>query len=414
MSYFSFSLSLKFRQALSLLLFLLVVGQANAQEQEQEQENGLEVYGFIKIDIGYNFDQLDPNWFETMRVTKLPKYENQFGPNGNIFFSVRETQVGINTRVQTPLGQLKSKFEFDLFGSGPDEGQTTFHFRKAYAELGRLLIGQTESTFTDTDVSPKILDYGAPSSRPWLRNIQLRYTNDSEQQRWAIALEQPDVTSDEGVYADRIELQNVKPEFKVPDLTAEYRKMIQNGYVELAGVLKWIRWENTGNASIDLSGEEVGWGFNISSIKQLNRQTLFKGQFVVGKGIQNHLTDAAANIGIENNFDNPSTPILGVALPVVGGFAFLEHKWTPTWSSTLGYSRVRIYNSDAQAAHAFKNSHYAILNLLYQPFSALLAGTELQWGKRNNFSDGFDSSAVKIHFSLKYSFSHTVSKNGNK
>jgi hypothetical protein len=383
----------------------------HAKAQKQEQENGLEVHGFIKITIGYNFDQIDPNWFDAMRVTKLPQYENQFGPDGKIFFSVRETRVGLNSWTQTPLGQLKSKFEFDLYGSGPNEGQTAFHFRKAYVEIGKFLVGQTESTFTDTDVDPNILDYGAPSSRPWLRNIQVRYTNDSEQDRWAIALEQPGVTSDEGIYADRIELQNVRAEFKVPDLTAEYRKMTRSGYIELAGVLKWIRWENTGNGPIDLSGDEIGWGFNISSIQQLNRQTLFKGQLVYGKGIQNHLTDAASDIGIENNFSDPTTPLLGVALPVVGGFAFLEHKWTGTWSSTMGYSRVRIYNTDAQAANAFKNGHYAILNLLYQPFAQFLAGAELQWGRRNNFRDGFDSSAVKVQFSLKYSFSHSVFEN---
>ena len=79
-----------------------------------------------------------------------------------------------------------------------------------------------------------------------------------------------------------------------------------------------------------------------------------------------------------------------------------------------GLFGVRIDNSEAQAANAFKNGHYAILNLLYQPFSPFLAGAELQWGKRHNFRDGFSSSDVRLQFSVKYSFSHLVYKNAAK
>ncbi|WP_242917161.1 hypothetical protein [Pontibacter liquoris] len=52
-------------------------------------------------------------------------------------------------------------------------------------------------------------------------------------------------------------------------------------------------------------------------------------------------------IGIENNFADSTTTVLGVALPALGGRAFLEHKWTNAWSSPMGYSGVRIYNSGA-------------------------------------------------------------------
>ncbi|GGK89103.1 DcaP family trimeric outer membrane transporter [Rufibacter glacialis] len=379
---------------------------SHAEAQEQKQEKGLEVYGFIMIDIGYNFHQLDPVWFDAMVVTKLPQYKNQFAPDGNMFFSVRQSKLGFNSLTQTPLGKLRGKFEFDLYGSGPEVGQTTFHLTNVYVELGRFMLGQAESTFTDPDIALNILDAGEPSSRPFLRTIQVRYTHIREQGRWAIGLEQPGATSDQGIYANRIELQNVRAEFKAPDLTAEYRRKIKNGYIELAGVLRWIRWENTVYSPIDLSGDEIGWGFNISSTQRLGSKTFFKGLLVYGNGIQSYLNDASFDIGIENNLDNPSTPIVGVALPVVGGFAFLEQKWNKTWSSTMGYSRVRIYNSDAQAAHAFKRGHYALFNVLYQPFFQFLAGAELQWGQRNNFSDGFSSSAVKVQLSLRYSFSH--------
>ena len=36
-----------------------------------------------------------------------------------------------------------------------------------------------------------------------------------------------------------------------------------------------------------------------------------------------------------------------------------------------------------------------------------MTGVELQWGDRENFSDGFSSSVVRIQFSAKYNFSRT-------
>ncbi|QMU28191.1 DcaP family trimeric outer membrane transporter [Adhaeribacter radiodurans] len=410
MSHFNYSLSINFRQVLFLLLFLLIINSAKAQEQEKS----LEVYGYIKADVGYNFKQIDPNWFDVLRVTKLPQYKDQFAPDGKIYFSVRQTRLGLNSLSQTPLGKLKANFEFDLFGVGPDVGQTTFRFRKAYVELGRFTVGQTESLFTDVDVTPNTLDFGAPPSRAFLRPIQVRYMQVGEQDRWGIALEQPGAVTESGIYAERIELQNVRPEFKLPDLAMDYRRITGKGYIELAGALKWIRWEDTGNAPIDLSGNEIGWGFNISSNQQLDSKTLFRGQLVYGKGIENHLTDAGADVGIKNNLSDPTTPVLGMALPVMGGLAFLERNWNSKWSSTLGYSQVRISNSDAQAPNAFKKGHYATFNLLYQPFSQAMMGAELQWGKRNNFSDGFSSSVVRVQFSIKYSFSHLVFENTNQ
>ena len=31
-----------------------------------------EIYGFAMLDMGHDFKQIHPDWFDTMRVTKLP------------------------------------------------------------------------------------------------------------------------------------------------------------------------------------------------------------------------------------------------------------------------------------------------------------------------------------------------------
>ena len=59
------------------------------------------MYGFAMLDAGYNFGQIDPNWFDVMRPTKLPAFNNEFGPSGNVFFSVRQTRWGVKTTFPT-------------------------------------------------------------------------------------------------------------------------------------------------------------------------------------------------------------------------------------------------------------------------------------------------------------------------
>jgi hypothetical protein len=210
------------------------------------------------------------------------------------------------------------------------------------------------------------------------------------------------------VYADRIELTNVNPRFKLPDFSAEYRYGRKWGYVELAGILRKIEWEDQNNIpNIDLSGDDLGWGLNLSTNLKLGKKDVFRGQVLYGEGIENYMNDATTDVGIKNNFGNPAKPILGVALPVTGIVAFLDHNWNEKFSTSIGYSSVAIDNADGSANNAFKKGQYAIANLLYTPVPGVMAGVEFQYGDRENFKDGFSTSITKLQFSFKYNFSHT-------
>jgi hypothetical protein len=101
------------------------------------------------LDIGHDFKQIDPDWSDTLRVTKLPSFENQFGRDNSTFAGVRQSRLGVRSSTPTTLGELKTTFEFELFGTGVDAGQTTFRLRHAYGELGKFGAGQTWSPFMD-------------------------------------------------------------------------------------------------------------------------------------------------------------------------------------------------------------------------------------------------------------------------
>ena len=94
------------------------------------------IYGFAMLDMGYQGGQNDPDWFDVLRPTKLPAFENEFGEDGHWFAGVRQSRLGVKANMPTAAGEIKTTFEFELFGTGVDAGQTTFRLRHAYGELG--------------------------------------------------------------------------------------------------------------------------------------------------------------------------------------------------------------------------------------------------------------------------------------
>jgi len=260
----------------------------------------------------------------------------------------------------------------------------------------------------DIDVFPNSLEYWGPTGMVFFRNVQVRWMPIKGDTRLTLAIERPGASADQGVYADRIELENIKGRFPLPDFSGEYRIGRPWGYVEIAGILRYIAWDDVLDDEFDLSGDATGWGVNLSSNLKAGPRTTIRLQVMYGEGVENYMNDAPVDIGIVNNFSNPRTPILGKALPIVGVVAFLDHNWNDRWSSAIGYSRTDIDNTEAQLPEAYKTGQYALGNLLFTPVPNMMVGGELQWGRRENFSDGFRYDGFKIQFSFKYNFSHKL------
>jgi hypothetical protein len=371
----------------------------------------LDFSGFAMLDMGYQTNQNHPDWFDTLRPTKLPSFENEFGADGNFYAGVRQSRFGVRSFTPTDVGELRTIFEFELFGTGVDAGQTTFRLRHAWGELGKIGAGQTWSPFMDPDVFPNSVEYWGPNGMVFFRNVQLRFTpwQTDSGSRFVVALERPGASADQGNYAGRIELQGVEANFPMPDISAHYRQAGDWGHFQIAGIVRQIEWVDVvpGPGPIDLSGDEMGYGINLSSNIKLGDHVL-KLQVAYGEGIQNYMNDAPADIGIRNNFANPVQPILGEALPMIGVVAFMDMNWSEKWTSTFGFSFLDIDNSDGQAPSAFKKGQYALANLLYHPTPKVYFGPEIQWGDRENNSDGFSSDDLRIQFSARYDFSGSI------
>ena len=131
--------------------------------------------------------------------------------------------MGLKIIFKRALGELKTHFEFEMFGTGVDAGQTTMRLRHAYAELGKWGVGQYWSPFMDIDVFPNTVEYWGPTGMAFFRNVQIRYMPIQGDSRLTFALERPGASADQGIYSDRLNWKSVKPKFRIPDFSAEYR-----------------------------------------------------------------------------------------------------------------------------------------------------------------------------------------------
>jgi hypothetical protein len=239
----------------------------------------------------------------------------------------------------------------------------------------------------------------------FFRNVQFRWMPVRGDHNLTLALERPGASGDQGIYADRIELQNIKARFPLPDFSGSYKYSQKWGYVRAAGMLRRIKWDDVLADQFELSGDATGWGLNLSSNINFGKKDVLRMQYVFGEGIQNYMNDSPVDVGIVNNFGDPLRPIEGKAIPIQGFVGFVDVNWNSEFSSTFGYSWQENDNLEAQAPNAFRTGHYLLGNILHYPAPNVMVGGELQWGRRENFSDGFTADGLKLQVSFKYNFS---------
>ena len=388
---------------------------ANSKKQPNDTSTTIEIYGFAMGDNIYDFGTNNPDWFDVVRPSKLPSFSGEFGRQHRTWLSARQTRFGVKAAVPTYGKDFKVVFEFDLFGVGPDAGQTTIRPRHMYGQWGKFGAGQTNSVFMDIDVFPNSIEYWGPNGMLFFRNVQAWWQpiNRADGTRATLAIERPGASGDGGIYADRIEVQNIKPRFPAPDISAEYRQGEKWGYVELAGIVRWFKWDDVLPDQFDLNGGTTGWGLSLSSNVNPTKRDVIRAQLVYGAGVENYFNDAPIDVGLKSNPGNIITPVGGEALKDFGMTLFLDHRWNTNFTSAIGYSRVDIDNSDLQAPNAFKNGQYALANVLWYPVPNILMGGEFLWGRRANKSNGYTFNDYRLQFSFKYSYSQKFGVNGH-
>jgi hypothetical protein len=363
------------------------------------------VYGFAQGDYIYDSQRMDPNWVDAFRPSKIATPEGEFGSPGQSSVSVKQSRFGVSgTRpTDTDWGPINFKFEFDLFGVGVDEGQTTIRFRHVYAEWGPLLAGQTNTLFMDVDIFPNVIDYWGPAGMVFLRNPQLRYTPYKTDNSWfSFAIERPGNDVDPGQIreVDPSLGANIESDEKFPDLSMQYQYHDDDwGHVQLAGILRRVGFDTLNAAGNFPKGAEVGWGIDATAVLKVFEKDKILLGVVHGDGIANYMNDGGTDLAAAGTLASPHAE----AVPLTGISAYYDHYWIDQLSTSLGYSFTQVDNASLQEATAFHKGQYASINLLWTPTDKILIGGEVLWGQRTD-NDGVTGRDVRFQFSVKYSW----------
>jgi len=376
-------------------LLLGITLSASAQEVE------LDFYGHIMLDAIYDFDRVNPDWNDTLRPSQIPVNcpgDAGCGSDGELIFGVRQTRYGVNASVPTDIGVIKTKLEFELFGVGTDAGKITPRLRHAWAEINQFGFGQTNSVFMDGDVFPNSIDYWGPSGMMFFRNIQARWTPVStESQRIAIALESPSAGIDSGKVSEVAPALDVRSKEELPDLTAHWRIQREWGHFQAAGILRQVAFEATDDVTGEaFSGEEFGYGVNLSGTLNTVGRDRLRWQVAVGEGIGNYLNDGGIDLA-------PDEQLRATTVPVIGWLLFYDRWWNDRWSSSIGWSGVDMDNTRGQDDDAFDTLDYGLVNLLHYPADNITVGAELIHGALS-LNDSADGTDTRVQFSFKFNF----------
>jgi hypothetical protein len=318
-------------------------------------------------------------------------------------FSARQSKFGVKGFLPTPDGEIKTQFEFDLYGQGANAGETMFHLQQAWGSWGQLLAGHTDSLFMDADVFPNIIDYWGPSGMIFLHDPQVRWTPyDMNGLVFAVALEVPGFSGDLGRVAQVFPdfTAGVRTKTQYPDLTAHLRYDAMWGHVQLAGVARAIVFDNTLGIDGNPTGTVFGWGFNLSGAWNTGiGDDALRGQIAYGNGIAAYSNDCCLDI-----VPNSILPLTGRALPLLDWLLYYDHYWwDPKWSSSIGFSQNIQPNAPLQLGIDQHIGSYGSVNLLYKPIQNVTVGGEFMVGERIN-KDGSKANDQRVQFSAQYKY----------
>jgi hypothetical protein len=394
---------------LSAAVAAVLLASASAKAGD-DTGRSFEIYGFAQADYIQDIGgRLDPNWDDAFRPSKIC-FDGACGEDGQASISVKQSRFGVKGTMPTgsSTAPLSFKFEFDLFGTGVDAGQTTMRLRHFYGEWGQILAGQTNSLFMDIDVFPNTIDYWGPSGMVFYRNVQIRWTPyTTDHSHFAIAIERPgnDIDSGNIRTIEGLEGVDVRNDEELPDLTAQFRYGGDWGHVQFGGILRKVGYElRVDETDPWTEGSETGWGINVGTVFNVLEKDAIRLQVVYGEGIASYMNDGGMDLAPSADWSSGVLSDLDAeAVPLTGVLAYYDHWWNDQWSSSIGYSFTEVDNTNFQDPGAFEQIDYASGNLLYYPADNVMLGGELMWGERTN-NDGASEDDVRFQFTVKYNF----------
>jgi len=344
----------------------------------------LGIGGYVKVDFIQDFSGIgDAYEFKTNSIPVDGSAAAE--QSGRTTIHARESRLNVDLRSNgTETHHFRAFVEGDFYGDG-----NAFRLRHAYGEFGPVLGGQTWSTFQDISARALTVDFEGPDGEVFVRQAMIRFTHKIDA-NWTVA----------------VAAENPSPQFSVPSgLTGSARSMVPDipgfvryqrgaGHVQVAGLLRQLRYDSTGEAA-DTSA--AGWGVNATFVAPIVKPVRLLGQFAVGEGTGRYIEGVSGQ-----NLDavlSPAGELKGVRTQS-GNIGYI-HQVTPRLKSGASFSTSFVKDTPGLSSTAIDRLLDARFTVFYTPYRLVDFAGEVLWGERRN-KDGSSGDAWRFQFAIIY------------
>lgn len=354
------------------------------------KDTTVKLYGYVKADGIYT--DKDGGGKYTYSPSAVP-LDSQTGVADNTFtMHARQTRLGLFTSTPTEYGKFNTRIETDFFGSGGTETYSNSYglrLRRAYGELGNLLVGQEWSTFIDLASYPETIDFGGPAGSLFIRQAQIRWTQPFDFGSLQFALENPESTF---ISKDAAAPSSGSGEL-LPDLVIRANVDTDFGHFSAAAIGRQLIVDN-GIYNDDVYGGALSV---TGAIPLLDKDKLIM-QFNYGNALGRYMEAEFADA-----FINPVTHKIETNAQW-GGLASYQHFWLDNLRSTLVYSYAERDNDLSYVEDTVDSKYQSIhANIMWSPINRVNLGLEYIYATRE-IENGADGDINRFQVGFQYKF----------
>lgn len=352
-------------------------------------DTSIGLYGFVHLDAYVDArGRQAADWAADIGSQPVPGGPGNDARRGKFNLTARTSRLGLKTLTPTELGALRTVLEAD-FNKNPSGGDGVlnntlvasnfgFRLRHAYGELdgswGKLLAGQTWSTFMNLDSAPETVDFNGHGSAAFVRQSMIRYVAKlGTAGDFALAVENPHGALDGGTAQATPNID------KRPDLVANWSLARSWGSLSVQALSTEYRYDNGA-----VTARAGGHGFGIGgAFKPTEKDTLTL-QITTGKGLGRYLPTTSWHIASYSAAAN--------AIHLYRSHSYVlgwNRNWTDRVRSNLAFGSTRIGNNrDSDFSDGFIDSRRmteGFANVIMRIARNTEWGLEYSWGRRETY-----------------------------
>jgi hypothetical protein len=354
----------------------------------------IEIGGYVKADVIYDVDESVGDLFVTENISTRDGDDES-----GVRLHARQSRLFVKTYTPTEWGELTTHIEGDFFGNGGNEvfsNSYSFRLRHATATIGPLRVGQYWTNFMPIESYPATVDFQGPAGIPFIRQTQIRYTHDLDDNLSLSASLENSEFSGKGIEGgdlvrfEESDATGIRAGIdKGPDLVGAARYRDDWGLLKLAGVARWFGSPDDGDG-------DFGWGLNLSGHTELWAGGKALGSVTYGDGVGRYIVNGRGQDGIVDADGDVA------AVTSWGLTAGLSQDLTDELTAAVAYGRFQVEDQVALGAD-LANTNSVHTSLFWNPLDRLTIGGEVMWGNRED-EDGTSDDALRVQSAVQVNF----------